>query len=64
MYAVLYSDAATLARLLKLGADPNKRNDANATALMCAAMALSEARGLGQVLPERFCANSLHASAV
>src|SRR5215471_16087254 len=37
MYAVLYSDAATLERLLKQGADPNKRNDANATALMWAA---------------------------
>jgi mono/diheme cytochrome c family protein len=31
MYAVLYTNAATLAKLLKLGADPNKRNDANAT---------------------------------
>src|ERR1051326_5229363 len=28
MYAVLYTDAATLERLLKLGANPNKRNDA------------------------------------
>ena len=34
MYAVLYTGAATLERLLKQGADPNKRNDANATALM------------------------------
>jgi hypothetical protein len=37
MYAVLYTGKATLERLLKLGADPNKRNDANATALMWAA---------------------------
>lgn len=37
MYAVLYSDTATLARLLKQRADPNRRNDANATALMWAA---------------------------
>ncbi len=37
MYAVLYSDAATLEQLLKEGADPNLRNDANATALMWAA---------------------------
>jgi ankyrin repeat protein len=37
MYAVLYSDAAMLGRLLKRGADPNKANDANATALMWAA---------------------------
>src|SRR5262249_38896027 len=37
MYAVLYSDAATLERLLKQGADSNRRNDANATALMWAA---------------------------
>jgi ankyrin repeat protein len=37
MYAVLYSNAATVAKLLKLGADPNKRNDARATALMWAA---------------------------
>ncbi len=37
MYAVLYTNAAALERLLKLGADPNRRNDANATALMWAA---------------------------
>ena len=37
MYAVLYADSATLATLLKKGADPNKRSDANATALMWAA---------------------------
>lgn len=37
MYAVLYADTATLAKLLKMGADSNQRNDANATALMWAA---------------------------
>src|SRR5436309_1049807 len=36
MYAVLYTGAPTLERLLKQGADPNKRNDANASALMWA----------------------------
>ena len=36
MYAALYSDTATLGKLLKLGPDPNKRNDVNATALMWA----------------------------
>ncbi len=44
MYAVLYSDTGTLARLLKLGADPNKRNDVNATALMWAARDLKKTR--------------------
>src|SRR6266852_5804130 len=33
MYAVLYTGAPTLKRLLKQGANPNKPNDANATAL-------------------------------
>jgi ankyrin repeat protein len=37
MYAVLYSNATTLAQLLKMGADVNVHNDANATALMWAA---------------------------
>lgn len=46
MYAVLYSDAATLERLIGLGADPNKRNDAGATALMWAALDLAKARVL------------------
>ena len=46
MYAVLYSDATTLERLLKLGADPNKKNDANATALMWAATDLEKTRVL------------------
>ncbi len=44
MYAVLYTDPGTLARLLKLGADPNKHNDANATALMWAARDLKKTR--------------------
>ena len=34
MYAVLYANTATLGRLIKMGAAPNKHNDANATALM------------------------------
>jgi len=44
MYAVLYSNAATVAQLLKQGADPNKHNDANATALMWAAKDLGKTR--------------------
>jgi ankyrin repeat protein len=44
MYAVLYSDTVTLARLLKQGADPNRRNDANATALMWAVLNLEKTR--------------------
>ena len=44
MYAVLYTGAATLEQLLKQGADPNKRNDANATALMWAATDLEKTR--------------------
>jgi ankyrin repeat protein len=44
MYAVLYSSAATLERLLKQGSDPNQRNDANATALMWAATDLEKTR--------------------
>jgi ankyrin repeat protein len=46
MYAVLYSSAAKLEELLKQGADPNKRNDANATALMWAATDLEKTRVL------------------
>jgi ankyrin repeat protein len=46
MYAVLYSDTATLERLIKQGADPNKRNDAGATALMWAALDLEKTRVL------------------
>jgi ankyrin repeat protein len=42
MYAVLYSDVATLAELLKKGANPNARNDVNATALMWAATDLAK----------------------
>src|SRR5581483_4974067 len=44
MYAVLYSNAPTMSRLLKQGADPNKRNDVNATALMWAAKDLDKTR--------------------
>lgn len=44
MYAVLYADTATLAKLLKLGADVNKHNDANATALMWAARDFDKTR--------------------
>ena len=44
MYAVLYSNAATVAPLLTQGADPNKHNDANATALMWAANDLEKTR--------------------
>jgi ankyrin repeat protein len=46
MYAVLYTGATTLERLLKQGADPNRRNDANATALMWAATDLEKTRVL------------------
>jgi ankyrin repeat protein len=46
MYAVLYTGAATLERLLKQGADPNQRNDANVTALMWAATDLEKTRVL------------------
>jgi ankyrin repeat protein len=46
MYSVLYSDAAILDRLLKQGADPNRHNDANATALMWAATNLEKTRVL------------------
>ncbi|HEY7181814.1 MAG TPA: ankyrin repeat domain-containing protein [Blastocatellia bacterium] len=44
MYAALYADAATLEGLLKKGADPNARNDANATALMWASTDLEKTR--------------------
>ena len=46
MYAVLYTDAPTLERLIKQGADPNKRNDAGATALIWAALDLEKTRVL------------------
>jgi ankyrin repeat protein len=36
MYAVLYGDVASVRQLLDLGADPNARNDAGATAAMWA----------------------------
>ena len=44
MYAVLYTGVPTLEQLLKQGADVNKRNDANATALMWAATDLEKTR--------------------
>ena len=44
MYAVLYTNVPTLTHLLKMGADPNKRNDTNATALMWAATDLEKTR--------------------
>jgi hypothetical protein len=44
MYAVLYANAATAAQLLKIGADPDKHNDANATALMWGAKDLEKTR--------------------
>src|SRR6266567_9544324 len=44
MYAVLYTGKATIERLLKQGADPNKKNDANATVLMWAATDLEKTR--------------------
>ncbi len=46
MYAVLYTDTPTIEKLIKLGADPNKRNDAGATALMWAALDLDKAKVL------------------
>jgi ankyrin repeat protein len=44
MYAVLYTGASTLERLLQQGADVNQHNDANATALMWAATDLEKTR--------------------
>ncbi len=44
MYAVLYSPAASLPELLKKGADPNRHNDAGATALMWAVTDLEKTR--------------------
>ena len=44
MFAVLYADVSTLAKLLKLGGDPNAHNDANATALMWAAKDFDKTR--------------------
>jgi ankyrin repeat protein len=44
MYAALYSDAATVQQLLKLGADAKLRNNAGATALMWAVSDLDKTR--------------------
>src|SRR5262245_3801391 len=46
MYAALYGDAVSARRLLDLGADPNARNDAGATALMWAVDSLETTRVL------------------
>ncbi len=46
MYAVLYSDAATLERLIQQGADVNKRSDSGSTALMFAALDLEKTKVL------------------
>jgi ankyrin repeat protein len=46
MYAVLYTGAPTLEKLLEQGADPNHRNDAGVTALMWAATDLEKTRVL------------------
>ena len=46
MYAVLYAGVSTLEKLMKQGADPNRRNDANATALMWAATDFDKTRML------------------
>lgn len=42
MYAIVYTNAATVGRLLQMGADPNAHNDANTTALMWAARYLDK----------------------
>src|SRR5215472_385576 len=44
MYAILYLDAATVLKLLELGANPNRHNDANATALIWAARDIEKTR--------------------
>jgi ankyrin repeat protein len=44
MYAVLYLKEPSLARLIAMGADVNRHNDANATALMWAARDLGKTR--------------------
>ena len=44
MYATLYSDAATVRRLLERGADPNIADEADATPLMWAVTDLEKAR--------------------
>ncbi len=44
MYAVIYANTATLEQLLKMGADPNRKNDQGATALMWSARDLGKTR--------------------
>jgi ankyrin repeat protein len=46
MYAAIYGNAAFLKQLLAKGADPNARNDANATSLLYAAHSLEKTRVL------------------
>jgi ankyrin repeat protein len=46
MYATVYADAPTLERLIALGADVNRRNDAGATALLWAVDDLNKTRVL------------------
>jgi len=46
MYAAWYADAATISKLIKMGADPNQRNDAKATALLWVAHDLAKAKVL------------------
>ena len=46
MYAVVYGDAPTIERLLSRGADPNRRNDSGANALMWAALDLEKTKVL------------------
>jgi ankyrin repeat protein len=46
MYAVLYASPTTVARLLTKGADPNARNDANASALMWATDSVEKTQAL------------------
>jgi ankyrin repeat protein len=46
MYSVLYTNATVMEKLLKKGADPNKHNDVNATALLWTAGDLEKTRVL------------------
>ena len=46
MLSVLYADATAVSEFLAIGADPNRRNDANATALMWAVGDLAKTRAL------------------
>ena len=48
MFAVLYADSGLVEKLLDLGADPNRKNDAQATALMWAANHFDKTKALLQ----------------